>query len=154
MILKNTTKNSDRFLRRMIAWCCRELRMPVKFVRKASFGNRTGDRWRGTAWMRHFTVRIGDKVSYPTSSKYTQYKGAVKFENNDYFELLVNITAHELAHIRVNYRRTAGRKGPQRPTTVGTQTEGRPEQGPEIPGTGTVLRKTANGRRQEFPGRR
>lgn len=108
MILKNTTKNSDRFLRRMIAWCCRELRMPVKFVRKASFGNRTGDRWRGTAWMRHFTVRIGDKVSYPTSSKYTQYKGAVKFENNDYFELLVNITAHELAHIRVNYRRVSG----------------------------------------------
>lgn len=108
IILKNTTKNPDRFLRRMIAWCCRELRMPVRYVHRATFGNRTGGRWRGTSRWSVFTVRIGDMVVYPTHSRYTQYRDAVKFESNDYFELLVNITAHELAHIRANQRRASG----------------------------------------------
>lgn len=40
MKLKNTTDYPDHLLRRLVSWCCRELGLPVRELRSATFRNR------------------------------------------------------------------------------------------------------------------
>lgn len=47
MKIKNTTDWPDYFLRRLVAWCCRELQMPARNIREAVFRNRTGFSYSG-----------------------------------------------------------------------------------------------------------
>jgi hypothetical protein len=110
MKLTNTTRWPDRFLRRLISWCCRELELPVRQIIGARFGKRRGGRWSGRAFgTRRILVRIGDAVTYPTASVYTQQHGAVVFTADDPHELLIKITAHELAHCK--YPPRSSRRG-------------------------------------------
>lgn len=60
MKLKNTTDWPDHFLRRMVAWCCRELDVPASYLRLATFTKYRGS-FRGRAWhrSRRILIRIG-----------------------------------------------------------------------------------------------
>lgn len=42
MKLKNTTSVPDYFLRRMTSWCCKQLGVPVRKIRKITFRNKSG----------------------------------------------------------------------------------------------------------------
>lgn len=98
MKLKNSTDFSDRWLRRMVAWCCREIGLPVRQLRRAQFTN-TKVAYRGRAWgySRRILVRIGPAEKFPSPS--WKYGGAMVDACNDRVEGLVSITAHELFHI-------------------------------------------------------
>src|ERR1039457_6442142 len=57
--VQNSTDCNDTFLRRMVAWCCREIGLPVRWVRQARFTNYSHT-YRGRAWRSgRILVRIG-----------------------------------------------------------------------------------------------
>ena len=91
MELKNTTDFPNHFLRRMISFCCRELDLKIKRVRCASFGNKTtGGAYRGLAHTFGFRVSIGTKKFFAVDGK----------EHPEHrVRTLVDVTAHELAHL-------------------------------------------------------
>src|SRR5574343_1227785 len=95
MKLTNTTHWPDWFLRRMVAWCCREL--GVKGLRAARF-TECSDAFRGRAWRgsRRILVRIGDVTHYP--EKYPGRVHAPTIILADRIEALLHVTAHEVAH--------------------------------------------------------
>lgn len=101
MQLKNSTDFSDRFLRRMIAWCCRELETKVKTCCwKAVFRNSRSS-WGGCArpWRKQITVCIGKSHQFPANCS-THRKGDVFA---DRLECLVAVTAHELYHVAAEH---------------------------------------------------
>jgi len=116
MQLINTTDWSDRFLRRMVSWCCKELGLPVRFVKRIKFGNRRSDIFSG--YCRHWdrgcqiVVSISDSESrfpWTDNGETTGIKGIVR-TFQDRTECLVNVTAHELRHAlaEIHGERTRG----------------------------------------------
>lgn len=101
MRLANSTDFDDWFLRRMVAWCCREL--GVKGLLAAAFTKYSGS-FRGRAWCcsRRILIRIGGDgrvAYYPMTLKYPGRKHAPTITIADRTEALLHVTAHEVAHL-------------------------------------------------------
>lgn len=97
MKFKNSTDFSDRFLRRMLSWVCREVGYPLRRIRDVEFGNRQTAAYSGRAWYsRRILVRVGPEPQFPKRETRpgTNYKWLV-----DRTEALVVVTAHEVAHL-------------------------------------------------------
>jgi hypothetical protein len=105
MKLANSTDYSDRFLRRMIAWCCHQLDMPVSYVRAARIGNAT-NHWGGRAYLpcRRIGVRVGSAASCDRELRHYQFRDGFQVITRSRVEVLLVTTAHELAHLDL-YRR-------------------------------------------------
>ena len=99
MRFKNTTDYSDKFLRRMLSWCCKELDMPIrKTVRSVSFAN-TKNAWSGCAWYSgKIAIRIGSEKHFPYRPFY--YRTNEPNWLNTRLQALVIVTSHEIAHLR------------------------------------------------------
>lgn len=108
MKLVNTLDWPDRFIRRMVSWCCRELGLPVRYIREAQFRN-TSNAWGGLCYGRRIGVRVGNASHFPCKSK--RHRNGLQIELADRTETLVYITAHELAHSANRRDRAAGRRG-------------------------------------------
>ena len=97
MKIKNSTAWSDEFLRRMTAWCCRELEIPVRLIKTGVFRN-SRSTWGGLArgWRRQISVCVSPRDSdFPASC--STHRDDEKFV--DRIECLVAVTAHEAYHI-------------------------------------------------------
>jgi hypothetical protein len=103
--LQNSTNYGDRFLRRMVSWCCRQLEMPASYVRGCRFGNAT-NHWGGRAYLRQ--RRIGVRVGGPTQTdrelKHHRFGDGFQVVTYSRLEVLLITAAHELAHLDL-YRR-------------------------------------------------
>jgi len=112
MKINNSTDWSDAFLRRMTVWCMKQVGMPVRYMRAATFRNRQTTSFSGHAcpWSRNIVVSIGVDRFFPRSVS-THGEG-VWF--NDRVEALVAVTAHEVFHVEaerkgsVHYQNTRG----------------------------------------------
>ena len=102
-LIGNTTDWTDDFLRRMTAWCCRELEYPSTGLR-ARFGN-SCRAWGGLAYLgrNRIGVRISPKPeSFPTRTH--KHRGGLQETIADRIEALVKVTAHEIAHLEAYAR--------------------------------------------------
>lgn len=100
MKVTNSTSWSDRYLRRMVSWCCKQLGAPTSIVRHAVFRNsRTTLGGAARQWCSQITVCVGRAHHFPCDVGYG--RGVYQ----DPTECLVAVTAHELFHLE------AGRKG-------------------------------------------
>lgn len=98
MKIQNTTDFQTTFLRRMVSWCCKQLDLPVRRVRKVTFRNRTTTQYSGHAWFSgRIVVSIGTAKVIPNIEQRLIY--------------LVHITAHELAHIMQGREGSKTRRG-------------------------------------------
>jgi hypothetical protein len=124
--LKNSTSFPDYFLRRMVAWCCRQLEFPVRRVRYAQFRNRergySGHAWPGA---NRICVSVGqfhevshDQAERPNydrkkvssfcevrePGKPVTYRVWTKIEKtlDERTNSLVRVTAHECAHLMLS----------------------------------------------------
>lgn len=114
MKLKNTTDWTDHFLRRMVAWCCRQIDMPVRSIHSAVF-RRSRAAWGGCARYsrRQISVCVGDARHFPANAG-SHEKGEAFA---DRLECLVAVTAHEAYHIAahaVDDHRQKTRRGTDR----------------------------------------
>lgn len=97
MKLENSTTWPDHFLRRMLAWTCKELDMPVRTIRHARFRNSRAA-WGGVArsWKGQITTCVHpDPMRFPAAC--STHKAGESFA--DRIECLVAVTAHEAYHI-------------------------------------------------------
>lgn len=106
MKLKNTTTYPDYMLRRMVSWCCRELRLPVRFIKKANFRNRNMTRFSGHAYHSRrggsIVCSIGPERMFPWTDQGNSVgliRAGIVRTLADRMECLINITAHELRHL-------------------------------------------------------
>ena len=125
MRLRNTTDFTDRFLRRMVAWCCRQLDMPASYVRAARFGNATNS-WGGVAYLqsRRISVRVGSEAQVGHEVKHHKFGDGFQVITYTRLEVLLVTTAHELAHLDL-YRRGNGSRRDGRSGGSERLTEGR-----------------------------
>ena len=99
MRLRNSTDWPDYFLRRMVAWCCGELGLPVRRLRNAQFRNRSTCNYSGHAYSSmRIVCSVGPTSRFPT--KPDNRDGMAGEIMADRTEALIAITAHELEHIR------------------------------------------------------
>lgn len=99
MKFTNTTSYGNRFLRRMLSFCCRELGFPIKLLRGANFCNRTyGTGVNGRAWLDEFRIliRIGPNTHYPRDR--IGHRG-VDLHYVDQLSAIVYVTGHEIQHL-------------------------------------------------------
>ncbi len=107
MKLKNSTSWSDAFLRRMVSWCCKQLKMPLRAVYSAEFRQRRKNRFSGHAYYNggkgRFVASIAPDGFYPWTDN-GKSPGIIGIARtlNDRLECLINITAHELRHIQAD----------------------------------------------------
>lgn len=87
MKLKNTTEWPDWFLRRMVAWCCRELGCSTAIIREAVFRNRKDRYTSGHAWWG------GKRGRFVVSSG---LKSPVRLVE------LIKVTGHEVFHLKAD----------------------------------------------------
>lgn len=118
MKLKNTTKHPAHFLRRMVAWCAKEIGLPLREVRSVEFGNRSRGAFNGRAWYRQRRIRvvIGPATAFPVKPFLYPGRTSEAFlspEYTDQLDALVGVTAHELAHLFQYHGRSgsAARRG-------------------------------------------
>lgn len=105
MKLENSTDYPPHYLRRMVAWCCRELGMPARFCKSATFRQRRKPRFSGHAY--HWrgggdiVVSLAPDSFFPwtENAEWLRVAGIVR-TLNDRTECLVNVTAHELRHLQ------------------------------------------------------
>lgn len=120
MKLINTTDFDDRFLRKLVAWCCRELDIPVRSIRTAKFKQWRTQKFSGRAqhWTKHgkavgdIMVGVGPDKMFPWTDhgRSPGIKGIVR-TLNDRLECLVNVTAHEVRHVAAEHYRERSRGG-------------------------------------------
>lgn len=104
MKLRNSTDWPDHFIRRMLAWCRKEIELPAKALRSARFRNRKTAVHSGCGGWGEIIVSIGPDSFFPTKEyKCPGYPGMAP-AYADRVEALVAITAHELTHVRVHER--------------------------------------------------
>jgi hypothetical protein len=108
MKLENSTDYSDRFLRRLIGWCAKQVRLPFKRLRRATYTNLAHGAAVGRAWTSRILVRIGKPNAFPTPD--WLYHGAVNPGCRDRLEGLVSVTAHELRHLVQTLQGRDGKK--------------------------------------------
>jgi len=102
MKLKNTTDFSDRFLRRMTAWCCKQIGYPIRELKVAQFRNKESG-YRGFAryWSKMISATIPGSNCFPMGPDNRPGMQGERF--NDRLECLVAITAHEIFHLAAHY---------------------------------------------------
>lgn len=108
MKLENTTDFPNYFLRRMISWICGELEMPVRYLWRASFKNKTCHATRATsgyAYRKSIKVGIGTLQVFNCDGDYPEEGRRSRLGN------LVRVTAHELAHVDNGRRGDKTRRG-------------------------------------------
>jgi hypothetical protein len=119
MELINSTPYPDRFLRRMVSWCCRVLELPVSKVRKIRFRNREDGFTSGYCYdtSGEIVVSVGVPRYQPESPLLREPGLVFRSERGSYPDPtvrilvgppeklvqehhrdLVRVTAHELAH--------------------------------------------------------
>lgn len=99
MKLRNSSKWSDRFIRRMLAWCCRQVGYKVRRIVDAQFRTRTHACYSGHAYgSRRIVVSIGHDCFFPTTADTRPGIEGVVFA--DRLEALVAVTVHEIAHLQ------------------------------------------------------
>jgi hypothetical protein len=105
--LLNSTDFPTHFLRRMVAWCCRQVEYPVSCVREAQFRNRTSSCYSGHAYgSRRIVASVGPASMFPFGPD--SRPGLAGMVLTDRLECLIAITSHELAHLhQYANRRTA-----------------------------------------------
>lgn len=117
MKLKNSTDFPDYFLRRLVAWCCCQSRLPVRAVKLAEFRNRC-DNYSGHAYhSMRFVVSTG-KAGFPMEADHREGMGGEIIA--DRIESLVAVTAHEIEHLcqyHENRSRTLHRRRRSEPVT-------------------------------------
>lgn len=102
MKLRNSTDFPDNLLRRLTSWCCKEVGYPVSRVRGVQFRNRTTGPYSGHAYgTRRICVSVGPASSFPTRPD--TRPGMSNEIMLDRLEVIVAVTAHELAHL-LQYR--------------------------------------------------
>lgn len=118
MKIKNTTEHPVWFLRRMVAWCAKEIGFPVSEIRLAEFGKRSRGEFNGRAWYRSRRIRvvIGPASEFPVAPYLYPGRKSDAFmspEFRDQLEALVGVTAHEIAHLFQYHGRSgnAARRG-------------------------------------------
>jgi hypothetical protein len=100
MKLTNSTDYPNHFLRRMVAWCCREIGLPPKTIRDAKFGNKSSA-WGGRGGVHRIYVGIGPDSAFPVEAFHYPGRTDDAFLGpriEDRLEALVAVTAHELTH--------------------------------------------------------
>lgn len=110
MKLKNTTDFPLWFLRRMTAWCCRQLGdLKLRDVASVTF-RRSRGAYGGVArtHRRAITVCVGRPVEFPCESMTHRNGHSMKLA--DRVEALVWVIAHELAHVMQALQRTGTRQ--------------------------------------------
>ena len=107
MKLENDTEWGDRFLRRLVSWCCRQVGCPVRSIQSARFHytRRTrgdiGAKWSGcfravrTDGTGKIRAAVACREHAPVVVTFSSQKSAVI---HDRTECLVMVTAHELGH--------------------------------------------------------
>lgn len=102
MKIENSTDWPDAFLRRMVGWCCRELKIKKQWVRLAKFKNtRNLSSYGGNGGHGEISIRISKtESSFPTEPNGFKYGGIVVPALLDRIDALVAITAHELQHVQ------------------------------------------------------
>jgi hypothetical protein len=99
---ENSTHWPDRFLKRMAAWCCRELDVPVRLIRHYRFRN-SRSAWGGCArpWSKQISVCVGPASWFPHSC--STHRTGDTF--TDQLECLIAVTAHEIYHVAAHHVR-------------------------------------------------
>ena len=121
MKIKNNTDWPDYFLRRLVTWCCKELGLPARYLKRADFGKRTRGPYNGCAWLgsRRMRVVIGPPNEFPTKGRPYPGRTSEVFRDPDYadqLEALIGVTAHEIQHHVAYSQRRVSRYG-ERATT-------------------------------------
>lgn len=100
MQLKNSTDWSDRFLRRMLTWCCNEIGYKVRDLRGVQFRNRKTKHYSGRAYLnqRRIVVSIAAREFQRLMTCRAHIAGKPIILHNR-LEALVKVTTHELAHL-------------------------------------------------------
>lgn len=101
MKLKNSTDWTDHFLRRMVAWCCKQIGMPVRVVWQAQFRNRHMGYAGRACYDSHRIVCSIGLAGFPMSPD--DRPGMQNEAIADRIEALVALTAHELYHLAARY---------------------------------------------------
>lgn len=102
MKMRNTTDWPDYFLRRMLAWVCKQVQLPVRTLRQVEFGKRKRGCFNGRAWLRRIRVVIGPASCYPVEPFHYPGRTNDQFLSPrmaDQVEALVAVTAHEAQHV-------------------------------------------------------
>jgi DNA-binding XRE family transcriptional regulator len=88
-----------RWLREVVAFCCRELDYPARNIRAAHFSQCHNGDYRGWAsYDAHkIRVKINPLNAYPVRS--VPHRGLPPVGQADAVEVLVRVTAHEIAHL-------------------------------------------------------
>lgn len=105
MRFKNTTDWPDYFIRRMLAWCVKELELPKDQLWHAHFGKRSRGCFNGRASIcgRKIRVMIGPAEAYPVKGFLYPGRTDEAYRSPDYadqIEGLIGVTAHEITHLR------------------------------------------------------
>lgn len=101
--LINTTDYSDTFLRRMVSWCCKQLGLPARRLKQARFGNSRRHFGGMAYWRSRIGVRIGgDDCNHEV--KHWKFRDGFQIVTHTRLEVLVSVTAHEIAHIEQFWR--------------------------------------------------
>lgn len=97
MRIKNTSRFSYHFVRRMVTWACKEIGLDPKHLRKVRF-TKAGGWCRGRAWDHgEILVRCGpDRPDYPMDWTHRGVELIVK----DATAAAIYVTGHELQHIK------------------------------------------------------
>ena len=99
MKLKNTTDFSDAFLRRMVAWACKQVPLPFRYIKRATFRRtKNSAPYSGRGGGHGITVRIGPASAYPTREFVRHQVTNPGFA--DRLEALVAVTVHEIYNCR------------------------------------------------------
>jgi hypothetical protein len=87
------------WLRKVVGYCCRELDYPPPLLRKATFRKAHRSTYRGRAHLesREIRVKINPANRYPLATE--SHRGLPPLRLSDAVEVLVNVTAHEVAHL-------------------------------------------------------
>lgn len=107
MIFRNTTDYDDGFLRAMLRWCIKQVEVPKSklyrgYLREIKF-TKCARSYRGLAGGGRVLVRIGAAHHFPANVAWRPCYRSVGMTEwmLDRDAVLVHITAHELAHIRL-----------------------------------------------------
>ena len=100
MKIQNSTNWSEPFLRKMVAWCARQVGAKIKWIPPIKFHNAERG-WSGRGGPTRVRVGISpnEKFSYTNTTGY-RYGGVVIPDLADRIETLIAVTAHELRHVQ------------------------------------------------------
>jgi hypothetical protein len=99
MEIVNTIGWRTPWLKRVVAYCCKELEYPIDRLRKATFKKAENSEYQGWADLEphEIRVKINPTNRYPVLSSGNRDLSPIP--QADAVEVLVRVTAHEIAHL-------------------------------------------------------